>query len=280
MTGNNLIFAQLQADLETLRAVPQRLHPTVWKETQRLHQSVKNLRQLPELTALSYEAATRARMQAAEAYVDKKHKQAETIAKPKKHYTELRLELEASYELDSWGSCGREWRQDASGLLRKCDKSQACERCKDGGNLPQTVALCRYFKGANSRECKQLEDDDLVAARLYTRTVPHISHRLNAAVRDAMHEPDEPPPEHLSMYIHLRNAVTELNGAGQYDPLYRVQKRLYGSDPRFDPEDPKQCAVATLPPSFPPSLPSLPPPPPLPPLCLSLTIHTAAPRTM
>ena len=205
--------------------------------------------------------------------MDKKHKQAETIAKPKKHYTELRLELEASYELDSWGSCGREWRQDASGLLRKCDKSQACERCKDGGNLPQTVALCRYFKGANSRECKQLEDDDLVAARLYTRTVPHISHRLNAAVRDAMHEPDEPPPEHLSMYIHLRNAVTELNGAGQYDPLYRVQKRLYGSDPRFDPEDPKQCAVATLPPSFPPSLPpSFPPSLLLPPPPLSVSL--------
>ena len=236
----------VHADLEMLRAVPQQLHPTVLKNTQRLDHSVRNLQALPELKMLSHEAAARARMQAAEALVDKKHKQAEAIAKPRKHYTDLRVELEANYELETWGSCGREWRKDASGLLLKCDKNQVCERCRDGGNFQQTVAVCRYFREANGRECKQLEDDDLVAARLYTRTVPEIARRLNGAVRNHMNQPDDPPEEHLSMYTHLRKAVVELKGAGQYDPLYRGQKRLYGSDPTLDPEDPKQCVAAIL----------------------------------
>lgn len=236
----------LQADLEMLRAAPQRLHPTVWKKTQRLKQSVSNLQQLPELVVLSNVGAARARMQVAEAQVDKKHKQAEAIAKPSKHYTDLRAELQANYELDTWGSCGREWRQDVStGLLRKCLKIQVCELCKDGGNFDQTVAVCRYFRGVNGRVCKQLEDNDLVAARLYTRTVPEIGSTLNGAVRTHMKEPNEPPEEHLSMYIHLRNAVAELKGADQYDPLYRGQKHLYGSDLELDPEDPKQCAAIT-----------------------------------
>ncbi len=234
----------VQADLEMLRGVPQQLHPAVLSQTQQLDHSVRSLRQLPELTILSHEAAARAKMQAAEAEVDKKHKQAEAIAKPRKHYTDLRVELEANYELETWGSCGREWRKDASGLLLKCEKSQVCERCRDGGNFQQTVAICRYFKEVNGRECKQLEDDDLVAARVYTRTLPEIGRRLNSAVRSHMNQPDEPPEDHLSMYTHLRKAIVELKGAGQYDPLYRGQKRLYGSDPTLDPEDPKQCAAA------------------------------------
>jgi hypothetical protein len=231
----------VQADLEVLRSVAQRLCPTVLKQTERLRRSVGELQQLPELTALSYKAAARARKEAAAVVVDRKHKQAEAIVQPKKQYTDLRVELDTNYELASWASCGREWRQDSSGLLRKCDDKGICKYCIGGGNLQQTLAACKYFRGANGRECKQLDDDDLVAARLYTRAVPDIGGQLNGAVRQQMGEPDAPPEQHLSMYTHLRNALTGgLKGAGQDEPLYRGQPRLFGSDPKLDPEDPKQ----------------------------------------
>ena len=235
----------LHTNLQMLRVAPQQLHPTVLQKTRQLDESVRNLQQLPELTVLSNVAAARARMQAAGALVDKKHKQAEGIAEVKKRYTDLRAELAANYDLQTWDSCGREWRQDASGLLRTCDKDGVCERCKNGGNLQQTIAACRYFKEANGLECKLLGDDDLVAARVYTRPLPHISHRLNDALRNHMNEPDVPPDEHLSMYVHLQNAIKHLKGAGQDDRLYRGQKYLYGHDKSLDPEDPKQYAPAS-----------------------------------
>ena len=210
----------VEKDLDVLRAVVY-ICPTVLRKAERLRRTVSELRQLPHLSALSVEAATALQKEAAAADVDKKHALAEGLANHPKHKTDLEQELQTNFDLASWKE-------------------------KDGGDFTATLAAVGDYISEYSEWCEDLKEDDLVAARVYTRTVPDVSREFNGAIRLMMKDPGDPPWQHVSMYVHLSNAATELKGAAEDDPLYRGQKNLYGSDPELEPEDPAQYAEGRI----------------------------------
>ena len=103
------------------------------------------------------------------------------------------------------------------------------------------------FKAAHS-DYGGATDEDLLAARVYSREQPtKVYSLLNADCRK-MTEHDEPPEHCCSTFTHLKRAVTEMRGSGADAWLYRGQDKLYGEDSTTfdDPEDPRQYETGRI----------------------------------
>lgn len=199
-----------------------------------------------ESATIKYECA----VSQAEADIELKHKAAEQLSySPVECETNLRKELQQDFDVDTWPTCGKPWGQ----CQKECKASgKECEQCKQGGNLIQMHAACRAYNAALATQSEtgagypEEYIDDLVAARVFTRRQPiAVCDAVDAAAR-CMKEPGL-PAVHRSMFVHLRRACFELQGAGQHEQLYRQQLQLDGeSKPNLDPQDPQQYEEGTI----------------------------------
>jgi hypothetical protein len=110
----------------------------------------------------------------------------------------------------------------------------------------EDFAAVQKFKAAHS-DYGRATDDDLIAARVYSREHPAPVYKiLNQACRQ-MIEHDEPPEHCCSTFAHLKCALTEMRGCGADEPLYRGQSHMFGDDATLDdPEDPKQYETGRI----------------------------------
>ncbi len=134
----------------------------------------------------------------------------------------LPLELMQFHGAESWGGenrkCpGPEGKPPCTCTNRGCEESLADIR-----------AFVRRFKLARP-QYEHLHDDDLVAARIYTRD--ELFKKINTALRDdSTMEADLPPEEFKCVYYHLKNAVTHMEGVHESQMLFfRGQKKFHDS---------------------------------------------------
>eukprot|EP01043_Picozoa_sp_COSAG02_P060686 COSAG02_NODE_7984_length_2757_cov_6.599699_1_plen_492_part_00 len=158
--------------------------------------------------------------------VDSAHKRAEALVAPSTRGTDLARELLSDFDAGTWTAP------------------------EHGGTIEDIRKAVAKFRAAHEDECRGLDEDDLIAARVYTREKPvKVYDALNSVCRNML-VPDVDgvrvtPEKHCAMYTHLHNAVDLLNGSGGL-PLYRGQKKLYGSSPKFDPEDIRQFETDSI----------------------------------